>query len=41
MTKPIGTSKKVVELLKEFGVTKVRDVPEDKQAEFIAKVEAL
>jgi outer membrane biosynthesis protein TonB len=41
MTKPIGTSKKVVELLKGYNVTKVRDVPEDKQAEFIAKVEAL
>ena len=41
MTKPIGTSKKVVALLKEYGWSKVREVPEDKQAEFLRKVEAL
>ena len=41
MTKPIGTSKKVVALLKEYGWSKVREVPEDKQAEFLQKVEAL
>jgi hypothetical protein len=41
MTKPIGTSKKVVALLKEYGWSKVREVPEDKQEEFLQKVEAL
>lgn len=41
MAKPIGTSKKVVGLLKEYGLSKVREVPEDKQAEFLQKVEAL
>ena len=41
MTKPIGTSKKVVALLKEYGFNKVREVPEDKQEEFLQKVEAL
>ena len=41
MTKPIGTSKKVMALLKEYGWSKVREVPEDKQAEFLQKVEAL
>lgn len=41
MTKPIGTSKKVVALLKEYGFNKVREVPEDKQEEFLRKVEAL
>ena len=41
MAKPNGTSKKVLELLKEYGLTKVREVPEDKQAEFLQKVEAL
>ena len=41
MTKPVGTSKKVVELLKDYGLAKVREVPEDKQDEFIKKVEAL
>ena len=41
MTKPIGTSKKVVALLKEYGWSKVREVPEDKQAEFLQKVKAL
>lgn len=41
MTKPIGTSKKVVALLKEYGWSKVREVPEDKQAEFLQKVETL
>ena len=41
MAKPNGTSKKVLELLKEYGWNKVREVPEDKQAEFLQKVEAL
>lgn len=41
MTKPIGTSKKVVALLKEYGWSKVREVPEEKQEEFLQKVEAL
>ena len=41
MAKPIGTSKKVVGLLKEYGLSKVREVPEEKQAEFLQKVEAL
>ena len=41
MRKPIGTSKKVLELLKTYGWNKVREVPEDKQAEFLQKVEAL
>ena len=41
MTKPIGTSKKVMALLKEYGWSKVREVPEDMQAEFLQKVEAL
>ena len=41
MRKPIGTSKKVLGLLKEYGWNKVREVPEDKQAEFLQKVEAL
>ena len=41
MRKPIGTSKKVLELLHGYGWNKVREVPEDKQAEFLQKVEAL
>ena len=41
MAKPIGTSTKVVGLLKEYGLSKVREVPEEKQAEFLQKVEAL
>jgi len=41
MAKPNGTSKKVLELLKEYGWNKVREVPEDKQAEFLQKVETL
>ena len=41
MAKPNGTSKKVLALLKEYGFNKVREVPEDKQGEFLRKVEAL
>ena len=41
MAKPNGTSKKVLALLKEYGFNKVREVPEDKQEEFLRKVEAL
>ena len=41
MAKPNGTSKKVLALLKEYGFNKVREVPEDKQEEFLQKVEAL
>ncbi len=41
MAKPNGTSKKVLALLNEYGLRKVREVPEDKQAEFLQKVEAL
>ena len=41
MRKPIGTSKKVLELLHGYGWNKVREVPEDKQEEFLQKVEAL
>ncbi len=41
MAKPNGTSKKVLALLKEYGFNKVREVPEEKQEEFLRKVEAL
>ena len=41
MRKPIGTSKKVLELLHGYGWNKVREVPADKQEEFLQKVEAL